>query len=111
MPEATPATTPPPLPEGTTVTAVQSAAWWKSKTLWVNLIASAIGLLTVLLDVLPPATVAVVTATVLPVLNILLRLVTFAPITGSPGATSAMAAQPAALAASVEATSPTLVKL
>jgi len=111
MPEATPDKSPPPLSVDTVVVAIQSAPWWKSKTLWANLIALLIAIISApeLVDLVGPAKAVTIVGTVIPVLNGILRLITFAPLTGTMGATSATAAQPAALRASVQASSPTLV--
>ena len=50
--------------------------WWQSKTVWLNVITLAIGVLSVVVDVLPAQTAAIITGTVIPVLNIFLRFVT-----------------------------------
>ena len=71
MPEATPDTTPPPLSAGTVVVAIQSAPWWKSKTLWINLISLLIALFSApeLVDILGPERAVVIIGTVVPLLG------------------------------------------
>lgn len=96
----------------TTVSAVQSKPLWKSKTFWFNIIATIIALLSApqIVELVGPAVgVSTVTA-VVAALNVIVRLWTHGPVIGSPGATSAIEGQPAALLASVAAETPTLME-
>lgn len=113
MPESTPQTTPPPLSPSTVVVAIQSSPWYKSKTLWAAAIGEIINLLSapMLVDVVGAAHATQIVGSITLVLMALLRLITFSPITGTPGATAAVEGHSAALAASVEAVTPTIVEL
>jgi hypothetical protein len=95
------------------VVAVQSTSPWKNKQLWLNVVAIAVSLLSTpaIVQALGPVVGASIITAVLATLNIILRLYSFNPLTGTPGATAAAVAQPAALAASVAAPSPTLVEV
>jgi hypothetical protein len=67
----------------TPVVVVNAKPWWKSKTLWLNLIAAALIALEAefsLLQPLLPGNVYAYFAVVLPVANALLRVITVAPI-------------------------------
>jgi len=112
MPEAPVETSPPALPQSTVVVAVQSGDWKKSRTLWLALIAEIINLLSApaLADLIGGGHAAQVVGTITLVLMAVMRLISFAPLTGTPGATAAVAAHPAALVASVQAATPTLVQ-
>ena len=64
-----------------------SKKWYQSKTLWVNVVTLAITIITTLItqNIIAPE----IGAAVLGVANIILRLLTNQPITGSPGDKSA----------------------
>jgi len=112
MAEAPPEKSPPPLPPETVVVAVQSASPWKSKTLWMAVIGELINIFSapVWVKLLGGETATIVVGTVTLLLMAVMRVITFTPLTGTPGATAALAAHPAAIAASVGALTPTLVE-
>lgn len=103
--------TPAPNPAAVVV-AVQSVPLWKTRAFWLNVIATVLSLLSApsIVSALGPVLGVTTVAAIISALNIIQRLWTFSPVTSSPGATAAAAAQPAALAASVDAPSPTLVQ-
>lgn len=113
MPEAPVETSPPALPVDTIVVAVQSASKWKSKTLWVAVIGELLTLLSApeLTRLFGGEHATQIIGTISFALMVVLRLITFAPLTGTPGATAAVEAHPAALAASVQAPTPTMVEV
>ena len=50
--------------------------WWESKTIWLNILTLALGVLAVVADVVDTKTAAVITGTIVPVLNVFLRFIT-----------------------------------
>lgn len=66
----------------TTVTTT-SKKWWQSKTLWFNIIGLVLALAGELSKAFPSGQVAQISAFVLTIGNIILRLITTQPITGA----------------------------
>ena len=56
--------------------------WWKSKTIWVQIITLAIGISSIFAtsEVLPPSQALAITGLVIPVLNLFLRYITVGAI-------------------------------
>lgn len=94
------------------VVAVQSVPLWKTRVFWLNIIAIAVALLSApeIISAVGPVVGATTLTSVIAALNIIQRLWTFGPVANSPGESKALAAQPAALEASKDAPSPTLVQ-
>ena len=57
--------------------------WWKSRTIWVNVAAAALAALATVLEAVREAfgpVLYIIVATLLPAVNVILRVVTVAPI-------------------------------
>jgi len=58
----------------TTTTPPVGKKWYQSKTVWLNILTLALGLATVIAKILPAPTGFAITAIVIPVLNLVLRI-------------------------------------